>query len=201
MVPIRRPFAIGHACFDCLPLAFSFYTRLSPALQDSEPLSPWKNVFGTVVPTSIWTHRPRTSVSEVRCIFCRIDPSLFLQVVLTDSALDNAADFGTANPAGLNSFMERLTPDGVHGEQARSSQPSEKAGGASETKSFYKRRWFIISQVIACFVGIGLLFVLLFPVIKAISQHIVNVSKLNVDRVMISEPTNTSYVSFSRSSC
>jgi hypothetical protein len=101
--------------------------------------------------------------------------------------------------------MERLTPDvpsGVHGEQAGSSQSSEKkAGGASATKPFYKRRRFIISQVIACFVGIGLLFVLLFPVIKAIAQHIVNVSKLNIDRVIISEPTNTSYVSPPRSSC
>jgi hypothetical protein len=120
---------------------------------------------------------------------------------LTDSALGNAANFGTTDPAGLSSFMERLTPDGVHWEQAGSSQSSEKAGGVSEKKPFYKRRWFIISQVTACFVGIGLLFVLLFPVIKAIAQHIVNVSKLNVDRVMISEPTNTSYVSFSRSSC
>jgi len=121
--------------------------------------------------------------------------------VLTGSALGNAANFGTADPAGLTSFMERLTPEDVHGDQAGSSQPSKKPGGASEKEPFYKRRGFIISQVIACFVGIGLLFVLLFPVIKAIAQHIVNVSKLNVDRVMISEPTNTSYVSFPRSSC
>jgi hypothetical protein len=120
---------------------------------------------------------------------------------LTGGALDNAADFGTANPAGLNSFMESLTPDAVHWEHAGSSQSSEKAGGASEKKPFYKRRWFIVSQVVACFVGIGLLFVLLFPVVKAIAQHIVNVSKLNIDRVMISEPTNTSYVSFPRSFC
>ena len=120
---------------------------------------------------------------------------------MTGGALGNATDFGTADPAGLSSFMEPLTPDGVYWEQAGNSQSSEKAGDASEKKPFYKRRWFIISQVIACFVGIGLLFVLLFPVIKAIAQHIVNVSKLNVDRVMISEPTNTSYVSFPRSSC
>ena len=128
-------------------------------------------------------------------------PNLFLQLVFTGGVLGNAADLDTANPAGLNSFMESPTPDGVHWEQARNLQSSEKAGGTSEEKPFYKRRWFIISQVIAFFVGIGLLFVLLFPVIKAIAQHIVNVSKLNVDRVMISEPTNTSYVSFPRSSC
>jgi hypothetical protein len=125
--------------------------------------------------------------------------SFFSQIVLADDSPGNAADFGTADPAGLSSFMERLTPDRVH-DHAGSSQSSEKSGGASEKKPFYKRRWFIISQVIACFVGIGLLFVLLFPVVKAIAQHIVNVSELNVDRVMISEPTNTSYVSFPRSS-
>lgn len=120
-----------------------------------------------------------------------------LQVVLTGGALGYAADFGTADPVGP-SFMDPLTPtpDSVLWERAGRSQSSEKAGGASEKKPFYKRRWFIISQVIGCFVGIGLLFVLLFPVIKAIAQHIVNVSELNVDRVTISEPTNTSYVHF-----
>lgn len=125
---------------------------------------------------------------------------LFLRAALTGGALGtNATDFGTMDPAGPKSFMAPLTPDGVHWEQAWSSQSLEiqNAGHASEKKPFYKRRWFIISQVIACFVGIGLLFVLLFPVVKAIAQHIVNVSELNVDRVTISEPTNNSYVSIS----
>jgi hypothetical protein len=164
-------------------------------------LSPWKNILGTALPTSILTRPPRTSVSEVMRVFFRIDPSLFLHTVLTGGALGNAADIRTADPGGLNSFMERLTPDDVHWQHAGSSQSSKKTGGAFEKTPFYKRRWFIISQVIACFVGIGLLFVLLFPVIKAIAQHIVNVSELNVDRVVISEPTNTSYVSFPPSFC
>ena len=174
---------------DRLPLAFSFIL-VSSIGGNSELLSPWKNTLGTVVPTSIWAHPLRTSVSQVTCFFCHVEPSLFLQVVLTGGVL--AADFGTADPTGPNSFMEPPTPDGVHWEHTRNSQSSEKAGGASEKKPLYKRRWFIISQVIACFVGIGLFFVLLFPIIKAIAQHIVNVSRLNVDRVMILEPTNTS---------
>lgn len=190
------------------PFGFQLlYSSLPSIGGDSEPLGIWENIFGTVVPTSIWTHPLRTSASEVTCVLCRIYPSLFLQVVLTGGALGNAADFGTADPAGLPSFMERLTPDvpgGVHEEQAGNARSPEKAlagdPSASETKPFYKRRRFIISQVIACFVGIGLLFVLLFPVIKAIAQHIVNVSKLNIDRVMILEPTNTSYVLSPRSS-
>jgi len=109
--------------------------------------------------------------------------------VLTGGALGNASDFDTADPAAPKSFMA-LTPVNVHGE---SSQSLEKA---SKKTPFYKRRWFLISQVIACLVGIGLLFVLLFPVVKAIAQRIVDDSNLNVDRVTISEPTNTSYVPF-----
>ncbi len=168
----------------------SFYTLPLPSLGgDGEFLSPWKNILGTVLPTSIWTHPPQTSVSKVTCVFCWIDFSLFLQVVLTGGALGNASDFDTADPAAPKSFMA-LTPVNVHGE---SSQSLEKA---SKKTPFYKRRWFLIFQVIACLVGIGLLFVLLFPVVKAIAQRIVDDSNLNVDRVTISEPTNTSYVPF-----
>jgi hypothetical protein len=38
VVPIRCPLAIGHArltALDRLPLAFNFYTRLSPALDET----------------------------------------------------------------------------------------------------------------------------------------------------------------------
>jgi hypothetical protein len=76
----------------------------------------------------------------------------------------------------------------------------KEAGGGSKTVPFYKRRWFLISQAVAGLVGIGLLFVLLYPVVKAIAQHIVDASELNVDRVVITGPTNTSYVQFSRTS-
>jgi hypothetical protein len=49
---------------------------LVAALEGTEySLTPWKNIFGTVVPTSIWTHPPRIPVSEVACTFCRIDPA------------------------------------------------------------------------------------------------------------------------------
>lgn len=72
-----------------------------------------------------------------------------------------------------------------------------KAGRESKRIPLYKRRWFLVSQAISCLVGIGLIFVLAYPVVKAIAQHIVNVSRLNVDRVVIAEPTNTSYVLFS----
>lgn len=68
------------------------------------------------------------------------------------------------------------------------------AGGAvvAHKVPFYKKRWFIISQVIAVLIGIALLFVILFPVVGAIAQHVVDVSVLNVDTVAIVQPSNTS---------
>ncbi|KAI8977823.1 hypothetical protein BD414DRAFT_466746 [Trametes punicea] len=57
----------------------------------------------------------------------------------------------------------------------------------------YKRRWFIITNIVGACLGIAILFILLYPVIHAIAQHIVNVSVLNVDRAAIMNPTNTSF--------
>ncbi|KAI0256058.1 hypothetical protein BJV78DRAFT_435519 [Lactifluus subvellereus] len=68
-----------------------------------------------------------------------------------------------------------------------------QSGGASTNIPFYRKHSFLISRVIAALVGIGLLFVLLYPVVKVIAQHIVNVSQLNIDRVAILQPTNTSF--------
>ncbi|KAI0643298.1 hypothetical protein C8Q79DRAFT_1012595 [Trametes meyenii] len=57
----------------------------------------------------------------------------------------------------------------------------------------YKRRWFIITSIVGACLGIAILFILLYPVVHAIAQHIVNVSVLNVDRVAITKPTNNSF--------
>ena len=56
----------------------------------------------------------------------------------------------------------------------------------------YKRKWFIIAAIVAALLGIAILFILLYPVVHAIAQHIVNVSVLNVDRAVITQPTNSS---------
>ncbi|KAI0739355.1 hypothetical protein C8Q80DRAFT_1123812 [Daedaleopsis nitida] len=57
----------------------------------------------------------------------------------------------------------------------------------------YKRKWFIITNIIAALLGIAILFILLYPVVHAIAQHIVNVSVLNVDQAQIINPTNNSF--------
>ncbi|KAI9459106.1 hypothetical protein F5148DRAFT_1219463, partial [Russula earlei] len=67
------------------------------------------------------------------------------------------------------------------------------AGSASKETPIYRRRSFLISLTIISLTGIGLLFVLLYPVVKAVAQHVMNTSTLNVDRVVISGPTNTSF--------
>ena len=59
-------------------------------------------------------------------------------------------------------------------------------------KPLWKRRWFIITQIVVALLGIAILFILLYPVIHAIAQHIINVSVLNVDGAQIINPTNTS---------
>ena len=58
---------------------------------------------------------------------------------------------------------------------------------------WYKRPKFLICQGITAALGIALLFILLFPVVKAIAQHVVNVSVLNIDTAQIINPTNTSF--------
>jgi hypothetical protein len=55
---------------------------------------------------------------------------------------------------------------------------------------FYKRKKFIVSQLILVPLSIILLFVLLFPVVRAIAQLIVNKSTLNVDVAALSSLQN-----------
>lgn len=61
---------------------------------------------------------------------------------------------------------------------------------------FYKRRAFIISQAIIIPLGIVLLFVLLFPIVTAIVQLVVNRSQLGVDVATISSPSNNRYANY-----
>ncbi|KAF8586733.1 hypothetical protein K439DRAFT_1631457 [Ramaria rubella] len=58
---------------------------------------------------------------------------------------------------------------------------------------FYKKRKFIIIQSIVAVLGIILLFVFLFPVVRAIVQLVVNRSVLNIDSVAILQPQNGSF--------
>jgi hypothetical protein len=57
---------------------------------------------------------------------------------------------------------------------------------------FYLRPWFVVTGLIVGALGLGLLFIMLYPVVKAIAQLVVNRSVLNVDMAMITNPQNGS---------
>lgn len=57
---------------------------------------------------------------------------------------------------------------------------------------WWKSRNVIICQLVTACLGIALLFIILFPVVRAIAQHVVNASVLNIDESAITNPGNDS---------
>ena len=120
--------------------------------------------------------------------------------MLTGHASDHAADLSGPDP--FRSYFDEAQRTPASGFRTESGgdecdhtgePPSMKGdGGASKKTPLYRKPSFLICQAVTLVIGIGLLFVLLYPVVNAIAQHIVNVSKLNVDRVAIAGPANTS---------
>ncbi|KAF9484472.1 hypothetical protein BDN70DRAFT_122528 [Pholiota conissans] len=58
---------------------------------------------------------------------------------------------------------------------------------------FYKKRWFIISQIISIPLAIALLFILLFPVVRAIVALVVKRTSLDIQAAVITQPVNGSF--------
>lgn len=81
--------------------------------------------------------------------------------------------------AGVTANTPQDTPDGI-------ARPAADA----PRQPFYKRRWFIISQIIIIPLGIALLFIVLFPVVRAIVQLVVKRSTLDIQVAAISQPQN-----------
>ncbi|KAI0710861.1 hypothetical protein C8Q76DRAFT_623714 [Earliella scabrosa] len=71
-------------------------------------------------------------------------------------------------------------------EEVPREQPTQRA-------PFYKSKWFIITSIVGALLGIAILFILLFPVVHAIAQHLINISVLNIDQAQIVDPTNNSF--------
>ena len=70
--------------------------------------------------------------------------------------------------------------------------PAGAAAPQEYKPPFYLRRWFFVTGIILGALGLALLFVILYPVVKAIAQLVVNRSVLNVDQALISNPQNGS---------
>lgn len=104
-----------------------------------------------------------------------------------------------ADPA--NDAFVTTTPAGVPVATTTTAAPTEPektdpAPPAAPPKPpLYKRRWFIITSVLGACLAIALLFIILYPVLKAIIQDVVNKTTLDITTAAITSPTNTSYVS------
>lgn len=57
---------------------------------------------------------------------------------------------------------------------------------------FYKRKWFIIAQIVLAPIGFAMIFILLWPVVRAVVQLIVNKATLDIQVATISGSTNDS---------
>jgi uncharacterized membrane protein len=57
---------------------------------------------------------------------------------------------------------------------------------------FYKKKWFVLLSIAMAPIGIAFLFILLFPVVRAIVQLVINKAALNVKVIQISQPQNNS---------
>ncbi|KAF8840051.1 hypothetical protein BDN67DRAFT_1054007 [Paxillus ammoniavirescens] len=105
--------------------------------------------------------------------------------------------FVTTTPAGV--LVTPATQPAVFGDAQEERQPLEgdvviaapTVASAPPKPPLYKRRWFIALG--AC-LGIALLFIILFPVVKAIVQDVVNKAQLGITTAAIMNPTNTSFL-------
>ncbi|KAI0321180.1 hypothetical protein OF83DRAFT_1280620 [Amylostereum chailletii] len=106
-------------------------------------------------------------------------------------ALGGEDDAGSGGGGGAGTHGAGAIAGGDRAEGGTA--PATLASPVTEGTPFYKKRWFLISQALIALVSIALLFIILYPVIHAIAQHVVDVSELNVDTVAINQPTNGSF--------
>lgn len=120
--------------------------------------------------------------------------------------IEDEAAYAYTTPAGVHPYASSSAavntplPASAPGSRV-GHEPAEAAAGEevrpedvprAPKPPLWKRKWFIITNIVVALLGIAILFILLYPVVHAIAQHIVNVSVLNVDQVQIINPTNTS---------
>ncbi|KDQ27871.1 hypothetical protein PLEOSDRAFT_1112748 [Pleurotus ostreatus PC15] len=110
------------------------------------------------------------------------------------AGFNQTAGYARTTPAGVPVGAGGVPATGAY--RGTSDVPHDAQDGpqpAPPHVPFYKKRWFIISQLIIIPLGIALLFILLFPVIKAIAQLVVNRSTLDIQVAQITEPLNNTF--------
>lgn len=108
---------------------------------------------------------------------------------------ENDSREGLVQPYAQAQAYPSAIPQASHGQAGQGANAQAASTAQAEEPPFYKRRWFIISSLVGVFLGIPLLFIILFPVLKVIAQGIVNKAALNIQTAAIQVPQNATYVS------
>ena len=96
-------------------------------------------------------------------------------------------------PAGFMTATATSVPGVKEGTAAGDLKSSNNDRQVQQLRvPLYKRRWVIITSIFVTLLVIVLLFIILFPVIRAIIQLMVKRTQIEIDRVIISNPTNES---------
>ncbi|KAF9484474.1 hypothetical protein BDN70DRAFT_872495 [Pholiota conissans] len=98
-----------------------------------------------------------------------------------------------AAPAGGPSAVPGAIPSSALSGWDDRSAPAAAVAPAVPHRPFYKKRWFIISQIILIPLSIALLFILLFPVVRAIVALVVKRTNLDIEVAAITQPVNGSF--------
>ncbi|KAG6820875.1 hypothetical protein H0H93_010219 [Arthromyces matolae] len=122
-----------------------------------------------------------------------------LQSAVSLSLRDNAAlPAGSRFSEGNTTEVTRKMPAGFvppsQGAITFTDAPVQTTIPTSNNIPFYKKRRFIISQLILIPLVIALIFILLFPVVRAIIQLVIKRSQLDLENAIISQPQNATFV-------
>ncbi len=105
----------------------------------------------------------------------------------------------TSTSIPFATLISRFSPDGTTRptltDNANGDEENDaplKAVSGEPTIPLYKRRWFIIMNIVVALISIVVLFILLYPVTHAIAQRILDSAMLNIDNAILTSPTNHS---------
>lgn len=84
-------------------------------------------------------------------------------------------------------------PAGGETSESKPEDDTQNAPAAPKVP-FYKKKWFWLTQLVIVPLGIALLFILLFPIVRAIVQSVVTKTTLGIDEATILNPANDTYV-------
>ncbi len=105
------------------------------------------------------------------------------------SIIGHAVPTGFTTPAGVPTGVDAAKPTSAMDHRANSDpfSPLTRA-----RVPFYRRKWFIITQIVLAPIGFAMIFILLWPVVRAVIQLVVNRSTLDIQVATVSGATNNS---------